>query len=447
MAGWNQLQVTPCPGCGVQVISLHTDAPPLGYMSLPPRCQRFPACRHDQHSMDGSTVPNVASAPFLLPPSRASSAPTHTGTSVRQFWPPTGTGGGAGGMPPRGSSCGAGHPAMVPVHPMPPVSPQDEHHFDLIESLLVESSSPSAFDTAPGLGHGHPANCNVNLAPGSVPQAATASALSQHAAAAAAMYGTVISPAGVHGDPGSAVGPNPDAFARMMSMDPQDDDGRRGTMATWPTSLPTRAPRSTTYAWPMETLTRGPSAINTFPAAQVRDDPGALGVQGVPAAREAEGYLDLGSARTLSTMSLEPSDDDAVAAAAADRQPYHWQDPSGAAAPSVRADPGAEAVAIAQGVASVYHPAVNIVKADVKVESHPAELTHDANTPWPHPRSLTANEQNEGHPFVVEDGQLHRSAKLEEVQATPDGIRSQLRDTRAKTEPNEEAPATMAAKW
>ena len=240
---------------------------------------------------------------------------------------------------------------------------------------------------------------------------------------------------GVPGVPGARGVGVVDTASLMM---PQSGGGYFDPNALGVRTMP---PRSTT--WPMEPfLTRAPSATNRmYPAALVRLDPGAQGVPGARGVgvvdtaslmpRSAGGYFDLPA--FVRTMSLEPSDDDAAGAVAADCQPYHQQDPSAAAAPSVRAYPGAEGVAVARGFAPVHHPAAH-VKAEVEIESHPAELTHGADTHGL--RNLTANEQNEVRPIGIGGKQPPQSAKLEEVQ--PDGIRGRFRDSRAMNEPMED---------
>ena len=316
----------------------------------------------------------------------------------------------AGGLPPRGT----GHPAIPP-----PLSPLSQSRFDLVESLLRESSSPSAFAAAAGsglaLGNGHGQPANLALG---VPQVAPASALrpSHHAAAvSAAMYGTA-SPAGMH-DPGGAAGPNPNAFVRMMSMDPPDDDVVAATGGT--NAWQTRPPRSTT--WPTETsLTRAPYTTNrSYTAALVRADPNpALGVPGV-----------LAAARGTHSRS-NPYDD--VRHGFGPAPPPHVVLGDG---------PGVSTPCAARGVGAVDISYITSLMPQLM----PPKTTPSAGGYFDlnaFIRTMSLDPSDDDAAAAA----APRSAKLEEVEATPDGIRGRLRDNRAKTEPKEESLAKTAAR-
>ena len=285
---WHQPYGVQCIGCGTPVMLL----PGTVSLGVPLHCPLYPGCsRPGAHQMQrmGSTLQNVATPQYQVPP-RAFSAPTTPLTveqlaayQTAQVWPVTG-------------AVTTGRPHVPPLS----LFPADKHRYDLVESLLVESpSAESPPGPAAAKGHGHPApgpltrSFSRAAAPGHGHENGQSVQPNQHAAAAmaaaAAMYGTVplgtmvpatmehgngdaaaamygmlgtLVPATMeHGNTGGgASGPDLNAFGRMMSMDPADDDVAPAPVAPSDTSSATGSMHGVPWASFGEALAVAPAA-------------------------------------------------------------------------------------------------------------------------------------------------------------------------------------------
>ena len=285
---WHQPYGVQCIGCGTPVMLL----PGTVSLGVPLHCPLYPGCsRPGAHQMQrmGSTLQNVATPQYQVPP-RAFSAP-NTPLAVEQLaayqtaqvWPVTG-------------AVTTGRPHVPPLL----LFPADKYHYDLVEALLVESpSAESPPGPAAAKGHGHPApgpltrSFSRAAAPGHGHENGQSVQPNQHAAAAmaaaAAMYGTVplgtmvpatmehgngdaaaamygmlgtLVPATMeHGNTGGgASGPDLNAFGRMMSMDPADDDVAPAPVAPSDTSSATGSMHGVPWASFGEALAVAPAA-------------------------------------------------------------------------------------------------------------------------------------------------------------------------------------------
>ena len=285
---WHQPYGVQCIGCGTPVMLL----PGTVSLGVPLHCPLYPGCsRPGAHQMQrmGSTLQNVATPQYQVPP-RAFSAPTTPLTveqlaayQTAQVWPVTG-------------AVTTGRPHVPPLS----LFPADKYHYDLVEALLVESpSAESPPGPAAAKGHGHPApgpltrSFSRAAAPGHGHENGQSVQPNQHAAAAmaaaAAMYGTVplgtmvpatmehgngdaaaamygmlgtLVPATMeHGNTGGgASGPDLNAFGRMMSMDPADDDVAPAPVAPSDTSSATGSMHGVPWASSGEALAVAPAA-------------------------------------------------------------------------------------------------------------------------------------------------------------------------------------------
>ena len=287
---WHQPYGVQCIGCGTPVMLL----PGTVSLGVPLHCPLYPGCsRPGAHQMQrmGSTLQNVATPQYQVPP-RAFSAP-NTPLTVQQLaayqtaqvWPVTG-------------AVTTGRPHVPPLS----LFPADKYRYDLVESLLVESpSAESPPGPAAAKGHGHPApgpltrSFSRAAAPGhghengqsvqpnqhaaaamaaaaamygTVPLGTMVPATMEHgngdAAAAAAMYGmsgTLVPATMEHGNTGGgASGPDLNAFGRMMSMDPADDDVAPAPVAPSDTSSATGSMHGVPWASFGEALAVAPAA-------------------------------------------------------------------------------------------------------------------------------------------------------------------------------------------